>query len=50
MNWAAYDMARFADWSENELPFLLEDKDAENTKEQPRLLQPYFVVTFKKND
>ena len=33
-------MARFADLSENELSFLLQDKDAES----------YFEVTLKKKD
>ena len=31
-------MARFANLPENELSFLLQDKDAKNTKKQPRLL------------
>ena len=43
-------MAYFADLSENELSFLLQDKDAENKKKQPRLLCPYSVVTLKKKD
>ena len=41
-------MARFAELSESELPTILEEKDAENTKKATKLT--YFEVTYKKKD
>ena len=35
-------MARFADFSEKELSFLLQDKDAENTKKQTKVTLTLF--------
>ena len=41
-------MANLAELSESELYTILEEKDAENTKKQLKLLKTYFEATCKK--